>query len=69
MRIRTNIIIEEEILTKIDAIAGDKNKRTAVIQKALLEFIAREEKKAAKNPPPPEETQKTPPSKNKRAGV
>ena len=69
MRIRTNIIIEEEILKKIDAIAGDKNKRTAVIQKALLEFIAREEKKAAKNPPLPEETQKTPPTKNKRAEV
>ena len=45
MRVRTNIIIEEEILAKIDAIAGEKNKRTAIIEKALLEFIAREEKK------------------------
>ena len=56
MRVRTNIIIEEEILEKIDAIAGEKNKRTAIIKKALLEFISREEKKAAKNPPLPEET-------------
>ena len=45
MRVRTNIIIEEEILEKIDQIAGEKKKRTAVIKKALLEFIAREEKK------------------------
>ena len=46
MRLRTNIIIEESILAKIDAIAGDKPKRAAVIEKALLEFIAREESKA-----------------------
>ena len=69
MRIRTNIIIEEEILEKIDRIAGEKNKRTAVIKKALLEFISREEKKAAKNPPQPEETNGKPAAKNKRAGV
>jgi predicted transcriptional regulator len=45
MRTRTNLIIEEDILAKIDVIAGEKNKRAAVIEKALLEFIAREEKK------------------------
>ena len=50
MRIRTNIIIEEDILAKIDAIAGEKNKRAAVIEKALLEFIAREEIKEANKP-------------------
>ncbi len=48
MRLRTNLIIEEEILQKIDEIAVDKMKRAAVIERALLEFIAREEKKAAK---------------------
>jgi len=46
MRIRTNLIIEESILKKIDAIAGEKPKRAAVIEKALLEYIAREESKA-----------------------
>ncbi|MCA1622196.1 MAG: type II toxin-antitoxin system VapB family antitoxin [Acidobacteria bacterium] len=46
MRIRTNIILEEELLKKIDVIAGEKHKRAAVIEKALREFIAREEKKA-----------------------
>ena len=46
MRTRTNIILEESILKKIDAIAGEKHKRAAVIETALLEFIAREEAKA-----------------------
>lgn len=46
MRARVNIILEESILAKIDAIAGEKPKRAAIIEKALLEYIAREEKKA-----------------------
>ena len=46
MRARTNLIIEETILAKIDAIAGEKQKRAAVIETALLEYIAREEAKA-----------------------
>jgi len=46
MRVRTNLIIEESLLAKIDAIAGDKNKRAAVIETALREYIAREESKA-----------------------
>ncbi len=50
MRVRTNLIIEESLLKKIDAIAGDKNKRAAVIETALTEFIAREEIKEANNP-------------------
>jgi metal-responsive CopG/Arc/MetJ family transcriptional regulator len=45
MRIRTNIIIEESLLAKIDEIAGDKQKRTNIIETALLEFIARNESK------------------------
>jgi predicted transcriptional regulator len=45
MRIRTNLIIEEKILAKIDQLAGEKHKRAAVIEKALLEYIAREEAK------------------------
>lgn len=48
MRQRVNLIIEENILKKIDEIAQEKNKRAAVIEKALLQFIAREEKQAAK---------------------
>ena len=50
MRVRTNIIIEESILAKIDGIAGEKNKRAAVIEKALREFIEREELNAPDKP-------------------
>ena len=49
MRVRTNIIISEEILAKIDAIAGEKQKRAAVIELALREYVAREESKAPIN--------------------
>ncbi len=48
MRSRTNLIIEDAILAKIDAIAGEKQKRAAIIETALLEYIAREEAKAPK---------------------
>jgi hypothetical protein len=46
MRVRTNIIIEEKILARIDALAGERIKRAATIEKALLEYIIREEAKA-----------------------
>ena len=46
MRIRTNLIIEESLLAKIDIIAGDKNKRAVTIETALREYIEREEAKA-----------------------
>lgn len=49
MRTRTNLIIEESLLTRIDALAGDKNKRAAVIEQALREFVEREEAKAPVN--------------------
>jgi metal-responsive CopG/Arc/MetJ family transcriptional regulator len=68
MRVRTNLIIEESLLAKIDAIAGDKNKRAAVIETALREFIAREETKKANNPET-ETVGKRAPSTSKRAGV
>ncbi len=68
MRIRTNLIIEETLLTKIDAIAGEKNKRAAVIEKALREFIEREEIKEANNPKPEVAAEKAG-AGNKRARV
>ena len=68
MRVRTNLIIEENLLAKIDKIAGDKNKRAAVIETALREFIAREEVKEAANPQT-ETVGKKVNSTGKRAGV
>lgn len=50
MRIRTNLIIEETLLAKIDRLAGDRNKRAAIIETALREFIAREELKETNDP-------------------
>lgn len=47
MRVRTNLIIEETLLVKIDKIAGEKHKRAATIETALREFIEREEIKEA----------------------
>ena len=53
MRARTPLIIEETILAKIDEIAGEKHRRAAIIETALLEYIAREEKKAKSKPAAP----------------
>lgn len=68
MRSRVNLIIEEALLTKIDQIAGDKNKRAAIIETALREFIEREDAKEAVNPQPEIVSEKSAP-KNKRARV
>ena len=45
MRVRTQLIIEDSVLAKIDEIAGEKHRRAIIIDTALREFIAREEKK------------------------
>ncbi len=68
MRIRTNLIIEEDLLKKIDTIAGEKHKRAAVIETALREFIEREEIKEANNPKPEVVAEKAGPG-TKRARV
>lgn len=49
MRVRTNIILEADLLAKIDLIAGDKQKRAAVIETALRQYVAREESKIPEN--------------------
>jgi len=41
--------LEESILAKIDAIAGEKPKRAAVIETALLEYIAKVESETPEN--------------------
>jgi metal-responsive CopG/Arc/MetJ family transcriptional regulator len=48
MRARIALVIEEDLLAKVDVIAGDKLKRSATIVKAITEFIKREEAKAPK---------------------
>ena len=58
MRIRTQLIIEDEVMAKIDEIAGEKHRRAIVVEAALKEYIAREEAKQKKNPKPPAEDEK-----------
>ncbi len=45
MRVRASVIIAEDLLAKIDIIAGEKKRRSTVIELALREFVAREESK------------------------
>ena len=45
MRIRTQLIIEDSVLAKIDEIAGEKHRRAIIIDTALREYIAREDNK------------------------
>lgn len=52
MRLRTQLIIEDTVMAKIDEIAGEKHRRAIVVETALKEYIAREEAKPKKNPPP-----------------
>ena len=53
MRLRTQLIIEDAVMAKIDEIAGEKHRRAIIVETALKEYIAREEAKKKKNPPPP----------------
>lgn len=52
MRVRTSLIIDDEIMAKIDEIAGEKHRRAIVVETALREYIAREQKKQRANPAP-----------------
>ena len=53
MRIRTQLIIEDEVMAKIDEIAGEKHRRAIIVETALREYIAREEKKQKAKPVAP----------------
>ena len=53
MRVRVPLIIEESVLRKIDEIAGEKHRRAATVETALLEYIARHERKAKTAPSAP----------------
>ena len=60
MRVRESIIIEESILKQIDEIAGQKQRRAAIIEKALTEFIEREARKKKTAPAAAAEVQSSP---------
>lgn len=45
MRVRTSVTLPQELLLRIDALAGKKNKRSAIVESALLEYVSREKPK------------------------
>ena len=53
MRLRTQLIIEDAVMARIDEIAGEKHRRAIIVETALKEYIAREDAKRKKNPPQP----------------
>jgi metal-responsive CopG/Arc/MetJ family transcriptional regulator len=61
MRVRTQLIIEDTVMQKIDEIAGEKHLRAKVVETALREYIERYEaspKRKAKVPADPKEKAK-----------
>jgi metal-responsive CopG/Arc/MetJ family transcriptional regulator len=49
MRTRIPLILPEDLLMKVDVLAGGKHRRSVVIETALRNYVASEEKKALKN--------------------
>lgn len=42
MRVRTSVTLPKELLIKVDALAGKKNKRSAIVESALRDYVAKE---------------------------
>lgn len=45
MRVRTSVTLPRELLVQVDALAGKKNGRSAVVESALVEYVAKEKPK------------------------
>jgi metal-responsive CopG/Arc/MetJ family transcriptional regulator len=42
MRVRTSVTLPKELLIKVDALAGKKFKRSAIVESALRDYVAKE---------------------------
>ncbi len=42
MRVRTSVTLPKELLIKVDALAGKKHKRSAIVETALRDYMAKE---------------------------
>lgn len=42
MRVRTSVTLPKELLVKVDALAGKKYKRSAIVESALRDYVAKE---------------------------
>lgn len=47
MKVRTSITLPEELLVKVDALAGAKRSRSKVVESALVAYVAREKAKTS----------------------
>lgn len=47
MKVRTSITLPEELLVKVDALAGAKRRRSKVVESALVAYVAREKAKTS----------------------
>lgn len=45
MKVRTSVTLPKELLVKVDALAGKKHGRSAIVESALVEYIAKEKPK------------------------
>lgn len=41
MKVRTSVRLPKELLIKVDALAGRKNRRSAIVESALVEYVAK----------------------------
>jgi len=41
MRVRTSVTLPKELLIEIDALAGKKHKRSAIVESALRDYVAK----------------------------
>lgn len=48
MRVRTSVALPEELLAEVDALAVKKNGRSAVVESALLAYVAKAKPKKRK---------------------
>ncbi len=42
MRVRTSVTLPKDLLVKVEALAGKKHKRSAIVELALRDYVAKE---------------------------
>jgi metal-responsive CopG/Arc/MetJ family transcriptional regulator len=42
MKVRTSVTLPKELLIQVDALVGKNRKRSAVVESALIEYVAKE---------------------------
>ena len=45
MRVRTSVTLPQELLLKVDSLAGKKQKRSVIVESALRSYLARAERR------------------------